>query len=198
MEIQFDPEKHEYTSGNIIIPGVTTVLKNVGIIEYNSFVTPGKGTRLHKIIKLYLEGALNWEVLTDEEIKFIDRFSNLTKDYKFDECEKILSNDVYLYAGTCDYINDSCIGELKTGNPEPWHLLQLAAYVWCFPSVKEGVLIYPKLKKTPVRVYTMKKLKESFKHFLCALDVYSFKQGFTILEKNILNKRDFIAEQQKL
>ncbi len=174
--INFDPDKHEYSKDNIIIPGVTTVLKEVGIIDYGPFVTPGKGARFHKIIQNYIEGSLNWEAISTEEMEKIQKFTELTKDYQFTECEKILYNKAYVYAGTCDYDSEKYIGELKDGKPEPWHLLQLAAYVYNFPGTKQGVLIYIDVKKNPVRIYPMKELRDSFKHFLCALDVYNFRR----------------------
>lgn len=170
-------ENHEYSNGDIIIPGVTNVLKDVGIIDYNQYTTTGKGKRLHKIIQNYLTGVLNWEAISEQEIEFISRFDELTKDYHFTEYEKLLENTTYVYAGTCDYINENYIGELKTGKPAPWHMLQLAAYVYVFPGSKKGVLIYPEEKKNPVRVYSFKELKDSFKLFLCALYVYNFKHG---------------------
>lgn len=177
MKIILDKEKHEYRKGDIIIPGVTTILQDVGIIQYNDFVTPDKGTRIHKIIQNYIEGTLNWEAISKEEIELIDTFDKLTKEYHFTECEKILHNKIYNYAGSCDYSDGQCIGELKTGKPEKWHLLQLAAYVWCSPNKMTGILIYIKEKKNPIRVYTMTELKEQFKVFLCALEVYNFKRN---------------------
>ena len=166
-------EDHKYMNGDIEIPGVTTVLQDVGIINYNSFVKPGKGTRLHKIIELYRTGQLDWEAISEEEIEFIQRFDKLTAVYKFAEYEKRIYNSVYNYAGTCDYFS-LWVGELKTGKPEPWHLLQLAAY--CYAENKRGVLIYMNEKRNPVREYKLEDLKEAFKHFLCALDVYNFKR----------------------
>jgi|GEM_PF-5481690 len=167
-------EDHKYMNGDIEIPGVTTVLQDVGIINYGPFVTTGKGTRLHKIIELYRTGQLNWETISDEEIEYIQRFDQLTGKYEFAEYEKQLYNPVYHYAGTCDFSFGLWIGELKTGKPEAWHLLQLAAY--CYIEKKAGVLIYPGLKRNPIREYTFPELKEAFKHFLCALDVYNYKR----------------------
>lgn len=177
MELQFDEEKHEYSRNNIIIPGVTTILRKVGIIDYGPFVTPGKGERLHKIVQNYLEGTLNWEAISIEEMEALTRFCELAGKYEFAECEKILENKVYNYAGKCDYVSDAYVGDLKTGKPEPWHLLQLAAYVYCFHGEKYGMLIYMNEKKNPVREYTYQELKESFKHFIYALDVYNFQIG---------------------
>ena len=166
-------EDFRYMSGDIEIPGVNNVMQDVGIINYGPFVTTGKGTRLHKIIELYRTGQLDWKKLTDEEIEFIQRVDELTILYAFREYEKRIYHFTYHYAGTCDFFSD-WIGEMKTGKPEKWHLLQLAAY--CYAEKKPGVLIYPSVKRNPVREYTLDELKESFKHFLCALDVYNYKR----------------------
>lgn len=173
--IQFDPEKHEYSRDGIIIPGVTTVIGNVGIYDYNQYVTTEKGDRVHEIMKNYIEGCLDYEKLTDEDIKLVERFDELTRGFKFNICEKRVGNELYNYVGTCDYLSNQIIGELKTGKPEKWHIMQLAAYVYCFEK-KQGVLIYIFEKKDPIRIYDRSELKDIFQIFLCALQVYCFKE----------------------
>lgn len=164
-----------YKRGNILIPGVTTVLHDCGIIEYNQYVTTEKGTRLHKLIQQQFEKKINWTEITEEELLFLQKFNELTEQYEFVKSECILYNSLYNYAGTCDLFSESIIGELKTGKPEPWHLLQLAAYVNCLDDAY-GILVYPFEKKNPVREYNRERLRVYFKHFICSLDVYNFKR----------------------
>lgn len=177
--VKLNKEKHEYERDGIIIPGVTTILKKVGIIDYGPYVNTGKGTRIHSISDNYIKNTLDYNKITDDEIKFLNEYQKLIKEFNFNESEKIVENTVYNYAGTCDLISQKYIGELKTGKPEDWHLLQLAAYVWSFPDKRTGIMIYP-FEKKKITVYPMHDLKNAYRHFLCALDVYNF----TLRSKN--------------
>lgn len=174
-DMEYNEEKHEYSENGIIIPGVTTVMKDVGIIDYSIFATPGRGTRIHKIMENSIKNILDWNNITDEEIELIHRFKEITECFRFKDAEIKLHNTIYNYAGTADFMGGDCVGELKTGKPEKWHELQLSAYVYA-AKLEKGVLIYLN-EKNPIKVYSKSDLKNAFRHFLCALDVYTFKRS---------------------
>ena len=182
-EIKLDKETHVYTKGNIIIPGVTTILSDVGIIEYSKFCTTGRGSRMHRVMELYFRGVLDYSQINQEEIDMIEWIASALKeqDLSVVETEKLLYNEVYHYCGTCDLVlenddNEIIIADLKTGHKrEEWHKIQLAAYIHSMKDVAHGMILYERSRK-----YKMVSYNESrpyFSLFKAALTVYNFKHG---------------------
>jgi hypothetical protein len=180
-------ENHEYKDGDIIYPGVTDVLQDVGIIQNSRFATPGRGKRMHKIVEYFFKNKLDFSDLNQEELDLINWIVEIIKDYKLEivECEKPLCNKIYHYAGTEDYIfiqrdnNKYFIADLKTGiKKKRWFKIQIAAYREAFAESDNvhGLILYQRTKE--VELVTEQELQQKyFPVFKSALDVYNFKYG---------------------
>lgn len=179
MEIAFDKEKHEYSNNDMIIPGVTTILADVGIIDYSPFCTTARGSRMHKIMELFLIGKLDYSAINEEETKMIEWLGRFLDKYDLIETEKRIYNSIYNYAGTFDLLVKNqelmIIADLKTGHKiEEWHKIQLAAYCKA-QSVECGILLYERQQRDIM--VDKKELDKFFRIFKAALDVYNFKRS---------------------
>lgn len=174
-------QDHEYKQGDIIIPGVTSVLRDVGIIQNCPFATTGRGKRMHKIVQYFLTGKLDFSDITEEEQELIEWFIKVVKENKFKviEVEKIVYNSTYHYAGTLDYLfsrdGQHYIGDLKTGHKNyKWYKIQLAAYANAIGILNvHGILLYERTKLT--ELIENNELNKYFSTFKSALDIYNFK-----------------------
>lgn len=177
-------ENHEYKEGDMIIPGVTTVLQEVGIIQNSPWATTGRGKRMHKIIQYFLQGKLDFSDINQEEQELIEWISQVIINYKFQvvAIERTVYNQVYHYAGTIDYIFVSpekriFVADLKTGiKKEPWYKVQIAAYQQAIDNENvHGMILYQRTKG--IEIITESELQQKyFPVFRSALNVYNFKE----------------------
>lgn len=189
-ELMFDPGEHTYEADGVVYPSVTQILQGVGIID-TRWYKPGsaeKGAAKHKLFEQYLKKTLDWSTLTDEALALIEQYQNfLTNETAEILCiEKARYSKELGYAGTPDLVYRDKDGkvivlDIKTGAPEKWHALQLAAYMELekpYHSAKEfsttsgGRLLYIDVKK-----YTLKNpgVKDALEVFKAATRVARWK-----------------------
>ena len=139
--LTFDPITHLYRLDGSAIPSVTQILSGVGLSDYSYIPTETlqiateRGTVVHKIIEWYEQDILDEESI-DPELKGYFESYLRAKDAGLlfdrnrpDEMEKQVFSEKYKYAGTLDQLYfDSWINDLKTGQPQPEHGLQLSGY----------------------------------------------------------------------
>lgn len=164
---------HEYFLGTHRIEGVSEVLGATGLKREN----PGssewyldRGKAIHKATELYDIGLLDEKTL-DERIKgYVQSWKRLARTYKKEDIEVKLYDKFYRYAGTLDRVD--C--DIKSGGPEPWHILQAAAY-WNLRGGGLGLFHNVYLKEDgsmpTIKQYTYMELKRALHTFLCALNV---------------------------
>ena len=136
---RFEEDGHKYFLGDQQLPSVTQILEAVGIIN-KRFYAPGsdlRGRYIHKMTELDDTGELAEENVKDDLRGYLEAW----RKWKTDHTAKILDSEYrvyhkfYGYAGTIDKIADDgclCIVDIKSGQPEKWHVLQLTAYFQCF------------------------------------------------------------------
>jgi len=183
--LTFNKEKHEYKLGEEVIPSVSQILKDGGLIEFGSIPqhildnAANRGTLIHFACELWDEGTLDEENLDPVIVPYLEAWKKFRADTK---CEIIASEEIvyhknFKYAGTLDrrlkIDGKTFICDIKTGAPRPWHSIQTAGYALCFPEKYERMCVY--LKKDcsyEVKIYTSQDDEEVF---LAALAIHKFK-----------------------
>lgn len=138
--IRFDEATHRYYLGDREVPGVSLILKTMGKQGDYSFLDPFyalRGKYVHRACHLDMEGTLDDATLDPEIIPYISawRKFRIMSHACMISMETICYNASHDYAGTHDFLgylfHDSrlVLLDIKSGNPENWHRLQLAAYL---------------------------------------------------------------------
>jgi len=142
----FEPKEHLYQDdkGNIL-NSVTQILKSeLNTYNYaNQNYASTRGTHIHSACELWDKNDLDEKDL-DEEIKpYLEQYKLALKN----ENIEILQNEVrryspkYLFAGSVDKLariaNKNVIIDIKSGQEEKWHFMQIGAY---------GELVRPEFK----------------------------------------------------
>lgn len=134
--LTFDPETHTYRKGETILPSVTQILKDVGLID-TTFFTPEhaeRGTRIHQATAFWDETGMDDDSLPEELSGYLSAWKAFREETGFvpSHIEQAFCSEQG-YAGTVDRIGrthkiNPLILDIKSGPPAPWHRLQLAAY----------------------------------------------------------------------
>ena len=137
--VAFDPATHTYTLDGVVLPAVTDVLRDAGLIDTRWFTAEARdrGAYVHKCIELDEVGDLDYEEVVPGYQVFIDAWRLFKQESRAEilKNEFIVYDAVLAYAGTVDFLltmNDRLgVLDVKTGDPLPFHALQLAAYARC-------------------------------------------------------------------
>jgi CRISPR/Cas system-associated exonuclease Cas4 (RecB family) len=136
MALTFKPESHQYLLDGVELPSVTNILKEVGLID-TRFMTEGSadiGKRRHKLVQLMDEGSLDWGSVLPEDLPYAQAWALFREEHEFevDSAEVIAYQEIYRFAGTIDrigkYKGEPAIIDIKTGQRQKWHVLQLLFY----------------------------------------------------------------------
>ncbi|MFA5706858.1 MAG: hypothetical protein WDA41_10925 [Candidatus Neomarinimicrobiota bacterium] len=145
--LTFSEETHQYTWNNEPVPSVTQVIGEwvkcggmyVSIftgtqVPADKFEAAGRfGTAVHKMLHSYLEGSLDFGLLTDDLLMIFTQFEAWREIFRPEPLyiERQLYSERYLYAGTMDLVctigRDRWIVDYKTGGYDMAGP-QLAAY----------------------------------------------------------------------
>jgi CRISPR/Cas system-associated exonuclease Cas4 (RecB family) len=129
----FIPETHEYRYNDMVVPSVSAIIRR--------FFTPPLnkngmelGTYVHDTVRLWLDNNLNVETLSPGLSDYLQQFQAFVAATAF----KVEGHDVPFYhpllkyAGTPDLWGamntHRLVIDIKTGDPQKWHQLQVAAY----------------------------------------------------------------------
>lgn len=136
-KFRFDEESHSYFFEEQEVPGVSKILKAVGLTKDSSFYTKGgsdRGKRVHSAIYVdHIEG----EPEIDEEIEpYLVAWHNFKKSVQFEPflefCERPLFSKELWFAGTPDIVcmlnGKITLIDIKTGQVYEWVRFQTAAY----------------------------------------------------------------------
>jgi len=140
--LTFDPDTHRYYLGGQLIPGVSSVLKLAQLdARYRDpyeFATTETGTLVHKVLEDWDTGILLRDeiCIPDGTEPYLAAWRTFREAWGFTPVfiEERVWNTIHRYAGTVDRIGTLgdeqwAVVDIKTGDPAPWHGLQLAAYL---------------------------------------------------------------------
>lgn len=126
--LTFDEAAHRYTLDGHELPSVTTILRTVGLINFDGIperVLQGaqaRGTRVHTGVHFLSEGTLDWSSVADEDRGYIEAAAAFFGESQFEVLaqEQRLFSRVYRIAGTCDIYGywggQPAVGDFKTGS----------------------------------------------------------------------------------
>lgn len=140
--LTFEPEHHIYRWDGQVVPSVTQILQDAGIVDY-SFIPRDtremaleRGRLVHLATAMYDEGDLDSETLDPVLVPYVQAWEKFRDETGFKpiEIEKRGYNDKQRFAGTIDRIGrfrgreGRYVLDIKCGDYPAWVRWQLAAY----------------------------------------------------------------------
>lgn len=145
-ELTFNPKRHEYRIDGQLVPSVTQILGEAGLIDGQWYTDESqlRGRTVHIITALDDRGELDESLVTGEYQGYLNAWRLFKADTKCEilSIEERICNHLYRYAGTMDrrfeLDRTDSLGDIKTGAPEWWHQFQTAGYWMCgdIPAVR--------------------------------------------------------------
>ena len=115
--LTFDPETHTYRKGETVLPSVTQILKDVGLIDTTFFAPEHaeRGTRIHEATVFWDETGMDDDTLPEEWAGYLSAWKKFREETGFipSHIEQAFCSDQG-YAGTVDRI-----GKTHKINPLP-------------------------------------------------------------------------------
>lgn len=177
--ITFDETRHEYKLHGRVVPSVTQILRDAGVID-TAWFTPesaARGSRVHAAIH-NSDMGIDCGAITDEVLPYLCAWREFVEvaGVKILASEKRVWSSRLRYAGTLDKyarVGDrTIIIDIKTGTVMPWCALQTAAYMYAMLEMHQkvdgrmGVHLGPDGKYT---VHSYGEFRSDFTQFTTAL-----------------------------
>jgi len=132
--LTFDPESHTYTLDGQILPSITQVIADMGLIDTAWFTdySRERGTLVHRIIEWHLLKELDEDTVDETLVGYLTAWKRFELDTGFvpTAIEQPLASGVYHFGGTPDYIgflnSHEVVIDGKSGTISPATGLQLA------------------------------------------------------------------------
>ena len=139
--LTFDPVKHQYRFHGLRVPGVTTILRSVRLIDFEGVgrgvldAARERGHAVHDAVMFDCDGALDEATVDAEFLGYVDAARQWRLDCHFEPVgvEYALYHPTYRYAGTADLVGwlngEPAVVDWKTGRASDVCAdLQLGAY----------------------------------------------------------------------
>jgi len=137
--LDFDAAEHRYSRAGVEILGVTSVLKEAGLIDASWYTEESRqrGQAVHAMIHLAADGDLHEPSLDPRLLPYLEAYRRFIGETGFiaDLIEHRVESRTYGYAGTLDAAGTidaaggtTVVVDYKSGRPERWVGPQLAAY----------------------------------------------------------------------
>lgn len=136
----FDPNEHRYYLDGVEIPGVTSILKEVGLSQFWGGFTEAawRGLHVHEAAELLDLNDLDWNSVYPKWAGYVHAYDRFKRDKGFvpELIEYQTYHPQFRFAGTIDRRGmltelgeRRVILDLKTGVEEDWHRWQTAGYL---------------------------------------------------------------------
>ena len=186
-----DHKEHKYRVHGELWPGVTEVLADVGIIgdwmQYIAEYHRVRGNLVHQATAWADEGrpAATADILKHGIGGYLYSWQQWATDMTFQSIEQPMGHKSLKFAGMPDRVLEAepIPADIKTGKPERWHIIQVAAYsllvadeLGIQPS-KEGICVYLDSKggQPKVKRHAGYQFKCAQKTWVAALTVYNYR-----------------------
>lgn len=135
--LSFEEEGHVYRLDGEVIPGITAVLKRVGLIDdrFYSVEARDRGSAVHAAIEYLQEGDLERSSLAPLLVPYVEAWERFRDEMGWEPIERpelLVGSETLRFATRIDGVGrvrgDSriVVGNWKSGGPEPFHPLQAA------------------------------------------------------------------------
>jgi len=176
----------------MIIPGVTQVLEDVGIVDYGYLPELTRDAALKRGAAVHLATAFNDQGRLDENtvnaryLPFLDAWRKFRRDTGFapHAIERTVYHAQFRFAGTLD--REGTMGDgrealidIKCGTAQEWVRLQTAAYLGCLPNPRTRTRLCVELSGSGrYRIIEFRNTDwaEDFNAFLSCLSVWRMKR----------------------
>jgi hypothetical protein len=182
--ITLDNNHVYHDEAGAVIPGVTSILREAGLIDASWFTDRAcqRGRFVHEACALYDRDDLDESSLDPEIEPYVRAWIAFRKDTGFAPVliEEIVFNEVFNYAGTLDVAGHihgtKWILDRKSGSDNPAAHLQTAAYneCLCVPEYRRGVIELDSDGKYKLIEH---KNRNDIKVFLAALAIVNWKNN---------------------
>ena len=133
--LNFNPDLHQYSVGNEILPSITQILSAEGFVDTTWYTDAGRdrGTIRHLVTHQHDIGELYEDELDPEYLPTLKAYKAFLKDtgFKVRDSEVPRYHKTLKYAGTPDKVGELgkyiAVVEIKGLGLEPWHQIQTAA-----------------------------------------------------------------------
>lgn len=174
-------ENHIYRLNGEVLPSITQVLSDVGIVDYNAIPQDQREAAMAKGRLIHLQTELDDKGLLDESIAdmgYIDGWRAFREAWGFVPVhrEQMLYHPVFLYAGTPDAVSEDEVVEIKTGTPQSWVRYQLAAQAALCKVTKRVAVALPGNGTYRAYQFRAADFRRDFDVFLSALTVYRVRR----------------------
>lgn len=178
-------DNHIYRIDGKPIDGLTSTIKESGLIRGSDEWYMDRGTKIHLATQYYDEGTLD-EDTVDPQIKgYLESWKRFRKDQKYEpkKIEYQIYHPLLMVGTTIDRLPGPI--DLKSGVSEPWHILQIAMQ---WEAIKESGLYHYDTDEPmdvyldgdggppKIRSYKYLELKEAFKVYTSMLYFLRWKR----------------------
>ena len=181
-KIKFDVDQHKYFLGDREIPGVTTIMKGLNLIDDRWFTEESRetGTAVHEILELYDKGIkVEPKHALIGYLSAYQAFLSENSSLYVKEIEKTVYEPNMSYCGKLDRIMINCdtgqkfLIDIKTGAPLRNHKLQCSAYAL---AARDKSLLIGGLYLTADGKYKFKLYPRMDSVWRSVMKVYNFKE----------------------
>jgi hypothetical protein len=175
-------DNHEYFFKNKKVDGLTSTIKEAGLIREGDPYYANKGTAVHLATEFYDRGTLD-ESTVDSQIQgYLDSWKKfrIEQNYIPTHIEYMIFHPELMVASKVDRLP---LLEIKSGSQIPWHYLQVA-FQWATlllehrESVKKPMTVYldSEGESPKIKVYSFYELRENYKTYCSMLNFLRWRR----------------------
>jgi len=188
-EIVFNSERHEYMVDGILRPSVTEIIRAAGLMGDTEWFTEAsrlRGQAVHMACEFLDVDDLDWDTVAPQHVGYVQAWERFKEETMFQPelIEHRVFNEALGYCGTLDRTGKigqaKILLDIKTGAPERWHGVQLAAYVACLekPLSFRRMTVHLRADGTySITEYSPAQALELWNVFQSAVNIFNFKGG---------------------
>jgi len=145
MQTEFDAVNHRHLHGGEEIPGVTRLIRSVGMMPtYGDHWAMQRGSDVHLATEYFDHNDLDWDTVRDEVRPYVEGWAEFRAVTKFTprKIETQEHDHAFNYATIIDregdFAGEDAVIEIKSGAYSPWWGIQLALQDRCLEKSRKG------------------------------------------------------------